>query len=438
MSITWNKLSGTQLGKFGLGFTGTLLKSESGSLSLRNSTDTMFVSANLNTLELNNNSGTSVTVAASVSTTESWSLVLPTNSGQSGQVLTTDGSGNSYWATVSGGVGTETLYLLEAYASVTYTLPGDFTEDVCRYSVVSNTVNVPSNWFDTSTYTFTPQKAGYWEITASYDVYRNAEASMVIKKNTSIVASAGSFNAVAQQITKIVYLNGSTDYIQIFNYGGAALSRSQYAERSWFQARWVDPIGYASSTGSVTSVNVSGGSTGLFTQGGPITSSGTITITGTLSVSAGGTGFNSLDAGEMIYGSGPNLSMTKLSPGTAGQYLAIQNTVPTWVEPPSRTIEFNYGDASPKLLIVLNPPRSLITSVSVLLTEVFSDSASSISIGDSINSSRFFSSNDISLNQLGTYIVDTVYKYNTSTQILLTINPGTSTTGQGLITINYQ
>ena len=132
-----------------------------------------------------------------------------------------------------------TLYLLEAYASETYTLPGSFTEDVCRYSYISNTVNVSSAWFNTSTYTFTPLKAGYWEITAVYDVYRNSESSMAIKKNTTIVASAGSFNAVAQQITKIIYLNGSTDYIQIFNYGGAALERSQYETRSWFQARWV-------------------------------------------------------------------------------------------------------------------------------------------------------------------------------------------------------
>ena len=122
---------------------------------------------------------------------------------------------------------------------MTYTLPGSFTEDPCRYSIVSNTVNVSSAWFNTSTYTFTPLKAGYWEITASYDVYRNSEASLVIKKNTAIVAAAGSFNAVVQQITKIVYLNGSTDYINIVNVGGAALQRAQFDSRSWFQARWV-------------------------------------------------------------------------------------------------------------------------------------------------------------------------------------------------------
>lgn len=42
--------------------------------------------------------------------------------------------------------------------------------------------------------------------------------------------------------------------------------------------------------GSVSSVNVSGGTTGLTTSGGPITSSGTITLAGTLAVANGGTG----------------------------------------------------------------------------------------------------------------------------------------------------
>ena len=138
--------------------------------------------------------------------------------------------------------GSNLTYLLEAYANVTYTLPGTFTEDPCRYSIVSVNENVPSSWFDTSTYTFTPQKAGYWEIAASYDVYRNTEASMAIKKNGSIVAAAGSFNAVAQQIKKIIYLNGSTDYINIINVGGAALQRAQFQSRSWFQAKFVGNI----------------------------------------------------------------------------------------------------------------------------------------------------------------------------------------------------
>ena len=46
--------------------------------------------------------------------------------------------------------------------------------------------------------------------------------------------------------------------------------------------------------GTVSSVDVSGGTTGLSYSGGPITSSGTITTTGTLVVANGGTGLTSL------------------------------------------------------------------------------------------------------------------------------------------------
>ena len=47
-------------------------------------------------------------------------------------------------------------------------------------------------------------------------------------------------------------------------------------------------------SGSVTSVDVSGGTTGLTTSGGPVTSSGTITLAGTLAIANGGTGATSL------------------------------------------------------------------------------------------------------------------------------------------------
>jgi hypothetical protein len=49
-------------------------------------------------------------------------------------------------------------------------------------------------------------------------------------------------------------------------------------------------IGAGTGNGTVTSVNVSGGTTGLTTSGGPVTGSGTITLGGTLAVANGGTG----------------------------------------------------------------------------------------------------------------------------------------------------
>ena len=56
---------------------------------------------------------------------------------------------------------------------------------------------------------------------------------------------------------------------------------------------WKNATGGGGS-GSVTSVNASGGTTGLTFSGGPITSTGTLTLGGTLQVASGGTGATSL------------------------------------------------------------------------------------------------------------------------------------------------
>jgi len=59
--------------------------------------------------------------------------------------------------------------------------------------------------------------------------------------------------------------------------------------------------------GSVTSVGVSGGTTGLTTSGGPVTSSGTITLSGTLALANGGTGATSASAARTSLGV-PNIA----------------------------------------------------------------------------------------------------------------------------------
>jgi len=62
--------------------------------------------------------------------------------------------------------------------------------------------------------------------------------------------------------------------------------------------------------GTVTSVAVSGGTTGLTTSGGPITTSGTITLAGTLAVANGGTGVTTSTgtAGSVVLSTNPTLA----------------------------------------------------------------------------------------------------------------------------------
>ena len=76
--------------------------------------------------------------------------------------------------------------------------------------------------------------------------------------------------------------------------------------------------------GSVTSVDASGGSTGLTFTGGPITTSGTLTLGGTLAVAYGGTGQTSYTNGQLLIG---NTTGNTLTPATltAGTNVTISN-----------------------------------------------------------------------------------------------------------------
>jgi len=79
--------------------------------------------------------------------------------------------------------------------------------------------------------------------------------------------------------------------------------------------------------GSVTSVDVSGGTTGLTTSGGPITSSGTVTMAGTLAAANGGTGVAN-NAAMTVTGSG-NFAYTRTLTGTTNVTFPTTGTLST-------------------------------------------------------------------------------------------------------------
>jgi hypothetical protein len=103
--------------------------------------------------------------------------------------------------------------------------------------------------------------------------------------------------------------------------------------------------------GTVTSVDVSGGTTGLTTSGGPITSSGTITLAGTLAIANGGSGqitaqlamnafAGAVTSGSYLRGNGTNVVMATIqaadvptlnqnTTGTAANITATSNSTLT-------------------------------------------------------------------------------------------------------------
>jgi hypothetical protein len=83
--------------------------------------------------------------------------------------------------------------------------------------------------------------------------------------------------------------------------------------------QWVPAAG----VGTVTSVDVSGGTTGLTTSGGPITAAGTITLGGTLGIANGGTGQTTANA-----------AFNALAPSqtsNSGKFLTTDGTDASWV-----------------------------------------------------------------------------------------------------------
>ncbi len=78
-----------------------------------------------------------------------------------------------------------------------------------------------------------------------------------------------------------------------------------------------------SGVGTVTSVDVSGGTTGLTTYGGPITAAGTVTLAGTLNVANGGTGVTtSTGTGSVVLNTAPTFaSYVNYTPIAAPTYL---------------------------------------------------------------------------------------------------------------------
>ena len=102
--------------------------------------------------------------------------------------------------------------------------------------------------FNTSTYRFTPNVAGYYQFNWSTNIYipTTGEAQCVLFKNGSIYKistdmSMGTSGAQWNQPgASIAYANGTTDYFQIKAYQNSGSSRTLYGGNTW--STWFNGI----------------------------------------------------------------------------------------------------------------------------------------------------------------------------------------------------
>ncbi len=120
-------------------------------------------------------------------------------------------------------------------------------------------------------------------------------------------------------------------------------------------------------TGTVTSVDVSGGTTGLTTSGGPVTTSGTITIAGTLNAASGGTGHTTYTDGQLLIGkTDGTLAKSTLSAGAGVSVtngdgtIQIANTAPDQVVSLTASTGINVTGAYPNFTIANSAPDQIV------------------------------------------------------------------------------
>jgi len=125
----------------------------------------------------------------------------------------------------------------------------------------------------------------------------------------------GTGDALSPVAGAVVYSTGTKFALSTLGSIGQVLTSNGTAAPTWMTL---------TGTGTVSSVAVSGGTTGLTTSGGPITTSGTITIGGTLAVASGGTGETTYTNGQLLIGNTTGNTLTKATL-TAGTNVTITN-----------------------------------------------------------------------------------------------------------------
>jgi len=113
--------------------------------------------------------------------------------------------------------------------------------------------------------------------------------------------------------------------------------------------------------GTVTSVALSGGTTGLTVSGSPITSSGTMTLAGTLAVASGGTGATtSTGSGSVVLASGPTITNLVFEGSYTEEVYALGTSGSLGLDPANGTVQTCALTGDPTFTDSLSAGQSVI------------------------------------------------------------------------------
>ena len=92
--------------------------------------------------------------------------------------------------------------------------------------------------YDTSTYRFTPTVAGYYQVSGGFSLTATGTPFIMIYKNGSRWKDGAytyNSNSFIVSMSCLVYLNGSTDYVELYGRTEANATVSSGSNNTWFQ-----------------------------------------------------------------------------------------------------------------------------------------------------------------------------------------------------------
>lgn len=126
-----------------------------------------------------------------------------------------------------------------------------------------------------------------------------------------------------------------------------------------------------------------------------------------------------------------NISINSVANANYANFANLSNSVEGYVKVP-----FQWNDASPKTIATV-PADSVVSQLEIIINTPFGGSGSSMSVGTVANVNLLASSGDIVTTVSGTYSTFPGVKFASNSFVVLSINPGTSTVGSGMIVIYF-
>ena len=195
----------------------------------------------MSSIKLKHSGGNSVSLnpPTSAPTSSDVAFKLPNADGSANQLMKTDGSGNlSFFAPPA----------FRAFLGSAQVLASSTTTVI---SMASETFDT-DNFYNTSTYKFTPTTAGYYYLNGCLQFSHstgNYLCDAKLYKNTSIAARGnvwndGSNSEMHTYVSTIVSANGSSDYFQIqgFQASGGNITITAGSDKSFFEAFYIRPL----------------------------------------------------------------------------------------------------------------------------------------------------------------------------------------------------